>query len=224
MLSSLSEDGFCVWPEVLSPAKVEELLARIEAQPGFAVHGRRDLLDFPFICELARSEAVRTLVEPVLGSGCFAVCALFFDKTANANWLVPRHQDLTTAVKERRELEGFGPWSCKDGVVHVQPPRGVLGEMLAVRLHLDECDETNGALRVVPGSHQSGKLSATQLGAWFENRGETSVPVPRGGAMGFRPLLIHASSPSVFPSHRRVVHFEFASGALPNGVMWKWRM
>ncbi len=32
----------------------------------------------------------------------------------------------------------------------MQPPTAVLQEVLAVRIHLDDCDEHNGALKVVP--------------------------------------------------------------------------
>lgn len=223
-MPSLAEDGFCVVPDVLSPAGVNELLARTEAMNGSAVHGRRDLLDFPFIRDFAQSEPVRALVEPILGAGCFAVRGLFFDKTPDANWLVPRHQDLTIAVAERCEVEGFGSWSQKDGVPHVQPPREVLESMLSLRLHLDECDESNGALRVISGSHASGKLSALEIAAWFQRRGEVVVPMALGGAMLFRPLLIHASSPAQLPRHRRVVHLEFAARELPETLKWKWNV
>ena len=54
----------------------------------------------------------------------------------------------------------FGPWSVKDGVPHVQAPAEYLEQMLAVRLHLDDADEENGALRVLVGSHRLGRLSA----------------------------------------------------------------
>src|SRR5258708_10336185 len=66
--------------------------------------------------------SIRSLVEPVLGQNAFAVRGLFFDKTQEANWKVPWHQDLTIVVKERLEVQGFGPWSIKEGVPHVQPP------------------------------------------------------------------------------------------------------
>ena len=35
-----------------------------------------------------------------------------------------------------------------------------------------------------------------------------------------RPLLLHASSPSRVPGHRRVVHLDFAAVQLPNGMRW----
>lgn len=35
-----------------------------------------------------------------------------------------------------------------------------------------------------------------------------------------RPLLLHASSPSRVPAHRRVLHLDFASVHLPNNMVW----
>src|SRR5262245_7189469 len=86
-------------------------------------------------------------VEPILGPGAFVVRGLFFDKTPRANWKVSWHQDLTIAVRVRIEAPGFGPWSLKAGVVHVQPPAEILERMATVRLHLDDCSESNGPLR-----------------------------------------------------------------------------
>ena len=79
--------------------------------------------------------------------------ATLFDKLPSDNWLVPRHQDVNIAVAERHELPGFGAWSMKSGVHHVQPPVAALEKMIAGRLRLDPEDETNGVLRVLTGGH-----------------------------------------------------------------------
>ncbi|MBW3637762.1 MAG: hypothetical protein KY445_15055 [Armatimonadetes bacterium] len=124
-MNSLETDGFAILPDVLSAAQVENLravAARIESggvskrENVFAI---RNLLDTREIQDLARCETMRALVEPVLGPRCFAVRGIFFDKVAGANWKVPYHQDLSIAVREKIEVEGFGPWSQKAGVVHV---------------------------------------------------------------------------------------------------------
>jgi len=44
--------------------------------------------------------------------------------------------------------------------------------------------------------------------------------VGRGGALLMRPLLLHASSPSQRPAHRRVIHLDFACEQLPNPLKW----
>ena len=35
-----------------------------------------------------------------------------------------------------------------------------------------------------------------------------------------RPLLLHASSASQSPRHRRVIHLEYAADPLPGGLVW----
>lgn len=120
------------------------------------------------------------------------------------------HQDRTIVVRERKDVEYFGPWSVKAGVHHVQPPASVMAKMLAIRLHLDESDEDNGPLRVAPGSHRDGCLSADEV-LNCRQRPTVICKVPRGGAILMRPLLVHASSCSIRPEKRRVIHLEFAA-------------
>lgn len=224
------EEGFAVVPHVLEASEVAALIEATLAPTTGTVSQResifaiRNLLEVPAIRELARHPSVRTLVEPVLGPDAFAVRGIFFDKTPDANWKVVWHQDLSIAVREKREVEGFGPWSVKAGAVHVQPPMAVLEKMVAVRLHLDPCTTENGPLRVIAGSHGLGRLSAAQIAEQRAKNEEITVPVPLGGALLMRPLILHASSPSQTPAHRRVVHLEFAAEVLPGGLEWHQRV
>ncbi|MBV9852530.1 MAG: phytanoyl-CoA dioxygenase family protein [Armatimonadetes bacterium] len=220
--------GFAVVPGVLDAETADRLIAALDAVPeGDGVRRRggvyaiRNLLrDVPAIGALARSAAVRALVAPHLGPDAFPVRGILFDKTPDANWNVVWHQDLSIAVRERREVPGFGPWSRKAGVPHVQPPAALLERMLTVRLHLDDCGEDNGPLRVLPGSHRHGRLDAEAIQEWRARVPEVTCPVPRGGALLMRPLLLHASSDAQTPRHRRVIHLEFAAEGLPGGLEW----
>jgi len=158
-LPRFEEDGFALVPGAVSPSTVHALRSALGSADGDGVRRRenvyaiRNLLEaVPAVRELARSPGVRALVEPVLGAGAFAVRGILFDKTPDANWKVAWHQDLTIAVRGRREVEGFGPWSEKAGVVHVQPPAAVLERMVTVRLSLDPCGPENGPVCVIPGS------------------------------------------------------------------------
>ena len=182
--------------------------------------GVRNLLDFSKIRDLADSPAIRAEVETILGSRASVVRGILFDKTEGSNWKVPWHQDVTIAVDRRVEVPGYGPWSIKEGILHVQPPAEVLENMLSIRLHLDDCPEENGALRVIPGSHTGGKLGERQI----QELGERSIAVTcamrHGGVLMMRPLLLHASSASSFPGHRRVVHLDYAAVDLPLGMGW----
>jgi ectoine hydroxylase-related dioxygenase (phytanoyl-CoA dioxygenase family) len=163
---------------------------------------------------------VREIAESVLGQSCFAVRGILFDKTPGANWKVAWHQDLTIAVKERRDVAGYDGWSVKQGITHVQPPVQVLEKMLAVRVHLDDCGVANGPVRVVSGSHRRGRLTPGQIDEMKATREPTDCIVERGGILAFRPLTLHASSPARTPAHRRVVHLEFASTPLHGGLEW----
>jgi len=85
----------------------------------------RNLLSLPSVRAVAISRPVREIMETVLGPECFAVRGIFFNKTRSSNWKVVWHQDLTIAVRERSDVRGFGPWTMKAGILHVQPPQEV---------------------------------------------------------------------------------------------------
>lgn len=155
----------------------------------------------------------------VLGPACFAVRGIFFNKNSKANWKVTWHQDCVIAVRERVEIDSWGPWSCKAGVTHVRPTAQIVQQMLAIRIHLDDCGENNGPMRVLPGTHVGGFLSDGQIQDWPKEPA-VSCAVCRGDAILMRPLLLHASSPASQPSNRRVIHLEFAAHELPNGATW----
>jgi ectoine hydroxylase-related dioxygenase (phytanoyl-CoA dioxygenase family) len=225
-ISSLATNGFVVLPRILEESLIQHLIDAIENSPltphqrRESTYARRNLLSIPAVQSVAAQPAILTLVENVLGRGCRAVRAIFFDKTPQANWTVPWHQDLSIAVKERADLRGYGPWSIKAGIVHVQPPRDVLDRMLTIRLHLDSCGSENGPLKVIPGSHAHGALPADEIARRTQTGHVTECAVPRGGALLMRPLLLHASSPAFSPSHRRVVHIEFCNADLPAPLAW----
>jgi ectoine hydroxylase-related dioxygenase (phytanoyl-CoA dioxygenase family) len=211
----VEEGGFAIVSQCLSEETVEHLCSDL----GDTKHAQRNLLDVLSVRELAVSEPVKQLVTACLGKECFAVRGILFNKTPNSNWKVAWHQDRTIAVRERKDVAAFGPWSVKVGVPSVQPPASVMAKMLAIRLHLDESHENNGPLRIVPGSHKAGCLSAQEVAAWRELPSVTCT-VPRGGAILMRPLLVHASSSRSEPQPRRVIHLEFAAEDLPGGLEW----
>jgi ectoine hydroxylase-related dioxygenase (phytanoyl-CoA dioxygenase family) len=83
---------------------------------------------------------------------------------------------------------------------------------LAVRIHLDDCDETNGPLRVSPGTHQHGVIRSGTIAEIVAQHGETACLAKAGDALLIKPLLLHASSPAAVPKHRRVLHIVYHSG------------
>lgn len=144
MTADLDGDGFAVAQRLIGPSVLGEVLEAIgtggaELARRGSGFGRRNVLEIPAIAEVAAGAPVRGVVEDVLGRSARVVRGLFFDKTPEANWTVPWHQDRSIAVRDRLEVEGYGPWSVKAGVVHVQPPAEVLRAMLTIRIHLDDC-------------------------------------------------------------------------------------
>lgn len=215
----LGRDGFAVIPSCLD----ENTLNRLRAEFGESRESQRNTLNNPGIRRLATSAPVRAIMASALGQICFAVRGIFFNKTQDANWKVVWHQDLTISVRERKNADGFGPWTIKDGVIHVQPPAEIMSQMLAIRLHLDDSEPDNGPVRVIPGTHKHGRLAADQLAA-MKNGVAVTCCVPKGGALLMRPLVLHASSSCAVPKPRRVIHIEFASVELPDGLEWHERI
>lgn len=229
ILESLRRDGFAIVLKVLDEPAVQGLCKVIErAEAGQAVRQRRgavfairNLLDVVAeVRDVMSSAVIRNLIDPVLGCDAFVVRAILFDKTPDANWKVGWHQDVSIAVTERIDATGFGPWSVKAGIIHVRPPVEVLQGMVSLRIHLDDCDESDGALQVMPGSHRRGFLDAKDLQACRGSGDIRLCCVPTGGAMLMRPLIAHASSPGTSPSRRRVIHLEWAATPLPQPLKW----
>jgi hypothetical protein len=224
----LDLQGYSIVPAFLNGEESDSLstaLSIVRENEGVrrrgGVYAIRNLLDIiPAVAELAASQKIMTLVQSALGTNAFAVRGTLFDKTPDANWLVPWHQDLTICVKERVEIDGYGPWTVKAGVQHVQPPVRILDGMLAVRIHLDDCHEENGALRVLPATHRSGRLTSAQVEFARREGIPVTCSVSRGGAVLMKPLVLHASSAADQPSRRRVIHIDFASCNLPRGLKW----
>lgn len=227
-IEDFERQGYAIFPHVIGVGTNSNLIQAIESMVAdnsisgaMNSYGVRNLIEVaPEVGALANSAAIRGLVEPLLGKSAFPVRSLLFDKTPDANWKVAWHQDLTITVREKRDLTGFGPWSTKEGVLHVQPPASVLEGMVTLRLHLDDCTPLNGPLQVLPGSHREGRLTALAIQAWRERMEPVSCLVDAGGAVLMRPLILHASSPATKPVHRRVIHLEFASKPLPGGLEW----
>src|SRR6266404_6137134 len=217
MSQSLSQNGFEIIPCVLDEQNRQELIVTLGPVNGA---GRRGLLNMPAVARLASSAQLLDLVRPYLKSEHRPVRSIYFDKSPETNWLVAWHQDLTLAVRSRIDVPGFGPWSMKDGIPHVQPPVELLEQMLTVRLHLDDCDETNGALRVIPGSHAFGRLTAERIRQLSGHSDAVLCRLSAGDALLMSPLLLHASSRSHNPGHRRVLHIEYAVFSLPPELQW----
>ncbi len=213
--------GYGIVANLLTPEQADALVADLYSVQQAAGTGNvRNLLRIPAVRTLANDPYIHDLIEKILGPGAKPVRGILFDKTPQENWNVLWHQDLSIAVKERYDIPGYGPWSVKDGVPHVQPPRTVLEQMLTIRIHLDDCGDDNGPLRVIPSSHTAGVLSSAAIEQWKQRSNIVTCTGPKGSALLIRPLLLHASGKATAPTRRRVIHLEYAATELNTALQW----
>jgi ectoine hydroxylase-related dioxygenase (phytanoyl-CoA dioxygenase family) len=149
-MTTLAKDGWTLSPSRLSSAALDYLRvsAFAETRPG-----QRCLLGNDAVRQVAIELKNQLIESGVLPTGSVAIQAIAFDKNPAANWKVTWHQDLMFPIAGPATAPDYELPSIKDEVHYARPPRHVLEELLAVRLHLDDCDQTNGPLRVAPGSH-----------------------------------------------------------------------
>jgi hypothetical protein len=207
MSFSLIKDGFEIHRGVCKGALLEAL--RDEAESVAALAGSACVRHLRSRSALFRELAIADSVYAFLPRDVKPVRSILFDKTSTENWPVAWHQDLTICVAEENVIDGYGPWSHKDGVPHVQPPIELLRNMITYRLHLDDTPESNGALRVIPGSHEWGRISAESL-AELDKESAVTCECNAGDVVLMSPLLLHSSRRSVAPARRRVIHYEYA--------------
>jgi hypothetical protein len=219
-VNDLDGDGYSIADLVLADHQCEHIAASLpDVPPGRG--GVRNLISHPTIARLLLHKTLGRYLWSVVGRELVAVKATLLDKTAETNWRVHWHQDRTIAVKEKLDIPGYGPWSSKAGTLYVEPPSEVLAQMLAVRVHLDLCGSDNGPMRVVPGSHRSGKLAERRLADLVAGSSIVDLHVPQGAIVLMRPLLVHASSAALAPAHRRVLHIEFAPRESISPLQWQ---
>lgn len=227
-VQQVKEQGFCILGNVYSEEEIQCILRKIEdvdtSGPAFRKTSnlfaiRRFLHVVPDVGPVIFTSAIRTIISS-FGPDYFSVKSIYFDKPGGSNWFVAYHQDLTISVDKRLEREGYVGWTVKEDWFGVQPPVDILENLFTIRIHLDDTDESNGALRVVPGSHLHGvvrpelmDLSAAEV-----------CRVGRGGVMIMKPLLLHASGRTMDARNRRVIHIEFSNRALPGGLGWRERV
>lgn len=179
---------------------------------------RQFLKEIPVVVSLIFNKKLGTLIKTLFGNDYFVTKSIYFDKPGTSNWYVAYHQDLTISVDKKTNAEGFGPWTVKQNKFAVQPPVEFLQDNFTVRIHLDDTDEGNAALRVIPGSHNEGvwRMNAVNLA----EQKEEVCKVPAGGVMFMHPLLMHASGRSTNNKQRRVIHIEFSNKKLPGDLNW----
>jgi ectoine hydroxylase-related dioxygenase (phytanoyl-CoA dioxygenase family) len=209
---TINKDGFASIPNFFSQADIAELLGGISASGAHRSRaGLRHALSLGPVANVARQPSVMELADSVLGTEAFPFRATLFDKSPKSNWLVVWHQDTALPLRQRREVQGWGPWSVKEGIAYAHAPTSALSQVLALRIHLDDSTALNGPLRVLPATHTLGVLEDEKVHELATKLKPVECLVPSGGILAMRPLLIHSSSKSHSDADRRVLHIEYAA-------------
>ncbi|MBD1366621.1 phytanoyl-CoA dioxygenase family protein [Mucilaginibacter sp. ZT4R22] len=226
-LQNIANNGFTVVEDIFGPDEIRSILQQINKTNAdkstfrksaglFAI--RQFLKEIPEAQSLIFTAKLKNTITALFGDGYFMVKAIYFDKPEESNWFVAWHQDLTISVDKRTNLPGFGPWTVKQNQFAVQPPLNILQDNFTIRIHLDDADEGNGALKVVPGSHLKGIYRPETID--WDGETETTCAVKAGGIMVMRPLLLHASNRTTNHKPRKVIHIEFSKADLPMELTW----
>jgi ectoine hydroxylase-related dioxygenase (phytanoyl-CoA dioxygenase family) len=229
-LNHFDQNGFAVINNIYSDKEIAKLRNIIENTDTSAETFRKSanlfavrqfLKEIPETLPFIFNEKLNAVIN-TLGLDYFSVKSIYFDKPGESNWFVAYHQDLTISVDKKAEIEGFGPWTVKQNQFAVQPPLDILENIFTIRIHLDDTNEENGALKVIPKSHKKQIYRPETINWDIET--EVSCNVPKGGIMLMKPLLLHSSGRTVTDSRRRVIHIEFSNIELPENLEWSERI
>ncbi len=227
MREEIQETGFVIIEKVFSDTEIEDIVSTISNANSskesfrntndlFAI--RQFFKEIPTTIEKVFNDKLKSIISELFGDDYFVVKSIYFDKPENSNWFVSYHQDLTISVDKKLELKNFGPWSTKQNQFAVQPPLEILQDNFTVRIHLDNTNVENGALKIIPKSHLKGIYRPETIDWNIET--ETICKVEKGGIMIMNPLLLHSSGRTRNNNKRRVLHIEFSKSSLPENLNW----
>lgn len=217
MTLDFERDGAAHLPGAAAPflARLRALAAALPAdKAGLRLHGIDGL------AELLAPNVLGAAAAEHLGSAARPVRAIWFDKSADNNWALGWHQDRTIAVRQRADIAGYGPWSIKQGLLHVEPPFAVLESMVTLRIHLDPVPEDNAPLLIAPGSHRLGRLREAAIAAAVAACGSAMCLAEAGDVWAYHTPILHASAASSATVHRRVLQVDYAPIDLPAPLEW----
>lgn len=204
--------GYSITEPIFSQLEMERVCRAVAAADlPRTKAGVRHALRVHAVRALAEHPALLALAAEFIGEKPIPFRGTLFNKSAASNWLVAWHQDTALPLNRRVADTSWGPWSVKGGVLHAIAPGAVLQTIVALRVHLDDSTETNGPLRVLPGTHKSGVLPHAEIQQLADAITPVTCGVAVGGVVAMRPLVVHASSKAVDDQPRRVLHIEYAT-------------
>ncbi len=219
--SKLKKEGFSILNPMFNQKEIDlvnDVISSsfIDKQPVYAI--RQLFRCLPELKSIILKSDLIELIQSIGGNDYFLTKAIYFNKPKSSNWFVAYHQDLSISVNQKHEIDGYSQWTFKKGQHGVIPPIKVLESIITVRIHLDDTNNKNGALKVIPKSHLNGIIRPESLDNEIQT--ETICNVKKGGIMLMTPLLLHASDRTINDNQRRVIHLEFSNQELAKPIQW----
>lgn len=212
-----SRDGAAHHPAAADPLldTLHHLAADLpQDRVGIRLHGH------PALVPILTTGPIHVIAAAHLGPTARPVRAILFDKTPATNWSLGWHQDRTVAVRTRVDVPGFGPWSIKQGIQHVEPPFAITEAMVTLRIHLDDTPEDNAPLLIAPGSHRMGRIAEDAIAATVGRCGIVTCTAQAGDVWRYATAILHASAAAQGNRRRRVLQVDYAAHPLPAGLEW----
>ena len=223
----LEKNGYSILADLYTNKEINQILNCIESaeqdkdsflktKDVFAI--RQLIKNIPELTDLLFNKKLTHLISEFSEPEYFLTKAIYFDKPSASNWFVAYHQDLSISVDKKANVKNYINWTYKKDQYGVQPPIKILQDTITIRIHLDDTDENNGALKVIPKSHLQGIIRIEPKD--WNIKSEHICEIKKGGAMLMKPLILHASNRTTNNKRRRVIHLEFNKHKLDNPLNW----
>ena len=130
--------------------------------------------------------------------------AIVFNKTEDNNWAIGWHQDRAMTIDNQDVKQLPAEW---------------INKMITICIHLDDTNEKNGCMKIMPNTHKIGLLSPSEINEYTAENPQVYCEGPAGSALVMRSHVIHGSDIGSQPSQRRVLHLELCS-QFPCEMQW----
>jgi ectoine hydroxylase-related dioxygenase (phytanoyl-CoA dioxygenase family) len=217
-IESYDRDGFVIVPEIFPTdelARINTEIDRLRSDPGEQDGQKYNIilqlgLRSPMTRAICSDERVLTLIEDIVKPGIAIYSAKMVEKPPHDDTICHWHQD--DAYYQQNSLS-----DCR----------------MSIWLPLADCDESNGCLWTVPGSHKRGlqpweKRESGTCNLSFQDGtdvvdGEIPVHISAGDILLFHALTWHRSLPNHTDRTRRsfIVSYQDALAAKGNGPQHK---
>ncbi len=219
---NLRQRGHSILNDIYTQREVKKILLLLQRhfqESEEPIYARRTLLQhLPSLKTYLFNENLLEIVRSI-DPNAFLTKAIYFNKPQTQNWSVGWHQDVPINVVEKIPTPEFTSWTKKEEINSVCPPEEVLHSIFTLRIHLDDTSEANGAVSVIPGSHKQ-RFTEEEINTITANSNPAVCSVKSGGIHLLKPLILHSSPRATTQKKRRVIHLEFSSMELPNGLEW----